>query len=261
LRTTSWIKRNREQHVLLSVVLLLALVILFSYAVSRADEASASPQRPATQLGTPRPPAPQQQPPQPPSQQAPASQEPSPTQQAIEVLRADLAGDSLNPQLHYQLANALHDAGNKEDALFEYDKVLSLKPDFKEALVNRGAVLNELGLVTNAISSFEKALALAPGDTKALVNLGNSFYALQMYDKALKQYKLAVEADTAFAEGYYYIGIAFADAGIYREAVREWERILAVAPNSETARNARENIDVLKNFISGPQPGPQPGTQ
>jgi tetratricopeptide (TPR) repeat protein len=212
------------------VVLLLAFAILFSHAVSQANE-------------------------------TPASEEPSPTQQAIEVLRADLAGDSLNPQLHYQLANALHDAGNREEALSEYDKALSLKPEFKEALVNRGAVLNELGRIQDAIVSFEGALKFAPRDTRALVNLGNSFYALQEYGEAIKRYKLAVATDSTFAEGYYYIGVAFADAGIYREAVREWERILAVAPNSEAAKNARENIDVLKNFLSGSQSGTQSGTQ
>jgi tetratricopeptide (TPR) repeat protein len=224
-----------------------------SYA---ANQQPASPKAPAAPAKSAPP---QQQPASPPSQQPPASQEPSPTVQAIQVLRAEIAIDSLDPRLRYELANALHDAGDKEEALLQYDKALSLKPDLKEALVNRGAVLNELGRVVEAIDSFEKALALAPRDTKALVNLGNSLYALQRYDEAIKRYKLSVAADSTFGEGYYYVGIAFADAGIYREAVREWERILVVAPNSEAAKNARENLDTLKNFLTSEvKPGTRP---
>jgi hypothetical protein len=59
-----------------------------------------------------------------------------------------------------------------------------------------------------------------------------------------------VQADSTFGEGYYYIGIAFADAGMYREAVREWENILRLAPGSEAAKTAKENIDALKSFMT-----------
>lgn len=225
------------------VVFLLALAILLGHAVSQADDNSPN-KRPSA------------------SGQPPASQEPSPAQQAIEVMRAEIAIDSLNPQLHYELANALSETENKDGALLHYDKALLLKPDFKEALVNKGAVLNEMGFVTDAIASFEKALALTPHDTKALVNLGNSFYALQRYDEAVKQYELSVEADSTFGEGYYYIGVAFADAGIFREAVREWEKIIQVAPNSEAAKTARENIDTVKKFLSSEtQPRNKPTTE
>jgi len=273
--------RNAGQHSLLPALLMIILAIILGHASTQASDvlrrqqpmvrhellATQEPTTPGQQPGeSGQPPAAQgesataqQQPAQPPSEQVVAPQEPSPTQQAIEVLRAEIALDSLNPRFHYELANALHDAGSKEEALYEYDKALSLKPEFKETLVNRGAVLNEMGRVTDAIASFEKALTLAPRDTKALVNLGNSFYAIQQYGEALKRYKLAVGADTTFGEGYYYIGIAFADAGIYREAVREWEKILQVAPNSDAAKNAQENIDTLKNFLtSETQPGNRP---
>jgi tetratricopeptide (TPR) repeat protein len=179
---------------------------------------------------------------------SPAPQAPTP-QQKVDELRGKVAADSLNFHLHFELANALDDAGQKEEALVEYDKALSIEPDFVEAMVNRGAVYNELGRIPDAIASFQKALALKPNDTRALVNLGNSYYALKDYGNAMKQYELAVAVDSTFAEAYYYIGIAFADAGIYREAVREWEKIIQVAPNSEAARNARENIDALKSFM------------
>ncbi len=175
---------------------------------------------------------------------------PSNLQQRIDEARAKLAQDSLNFHLSYELANALHDAGLREEALFYYNRSLAIEPKFIEALVNKGAVLNELGNIHEAIATFEKALSFRQNDPRALVNSGNSFYALKNYGEALRRYRLAVESDSTFVEAYYYIGIAFADAGIYREAIREWEKIVLMAPNSEAAETARENINALRGFMA-----------
>jgi len=218
----------------------------------------ASEKTPAAQTPVAKPPS-AQQPSQAPAQQPTAPQAPPSNLQTIQLIRAEVALDSLNPRLHYQLGNALHEADDKDGALLEYEKAISLKPNFKEALVNKGAVLNEMGRVTDAIDVFKKALAIDPKDTKALVNYGNSLYAMQLYEQATKQYELAIAVDSTFGEGYYYLGIAFADAGIYREAVREWELILKVAPNSEAAKTARDNIDTLKNYMTTDvKPGTKP---
>jgi tetratricopeptide (TPR) repeat protein len=162
-----------------------------------------------------------------------------------------VAADSLNAEFRYELANALHDSGKKHEALLHYDKAVSIKSDYLEAMVNRGAVLNELGRIDDAMASFEQALSVNPRDPRALLNLGNSLYALKRYDDALTRYHQALDSDSTFAEGHYYIGIAFADAGIYREAIREWRKVIKIAPNSELARNAKDNMEVLMVFLRG----------
>ncbi len=279
--------RGKREIVLLSAlaILIILLVYLFTASSSRAEQAApqtppakaqkapektektpptpkdAAQQAPekaeqvppptpeaATQQTTPPTAAPgTQQPASPAGTQAP---QPPTAEQRIEELRTKVAADPLNSQLHYELANALHDADLRDEALVEYDRALGENPKFVEAIVNKGAVLNELGRISEAIAAFNSALALKPNDPRALCNLGNSFYALKDYDIAFKNYRLAVQADSTFGEGYYYIGIAFADAGMYREAVREWETILRVAPGSEAAKTAKENIDALRSFMT-----------
>ncbi|MBN1504433.1 MAG: tetratricopeptide repeat protein [Candidatus Eisenbacteria bacterium] len=259
--------RGRREIVLVSTLAVLVILIIVIVASSRAEETTPPAPQATGQTQEAQPPTPEG------SSVTPQTAEQSQTtgqaaqgttspgvmklpvpptvKQKVDELSAKVAGDSLNYRLHYELANALHDAELRDEAIAEYDKALAIEPSFVEALVNKGAVLNELGRISEAISSFQKVLAVRPRDTRALCNLGNSFYALKDYDKAMKQYKLAVEADSTFAEGYYYIGIAFADAGMYREAVREWEKILAVAPGTEAARNAQDNINALKTFMAG----------
>jgi cytochrome c-type biogenesis protein CcmH/NrfG len=48
---------------------------------------------------------------------------------------------------------------------------------------------------------------------------------------------------------YYLLGVSFADAGIYREAIREWEKVIAIDPKSEAGETAAENIEVLRDLL------------
>jgi DUF1365 family protein len=45
------------------------------------------------------------------------------------------------------------------------------------------------------------------------------------------------------------MGVAFADAGIYREAIRMWQKVIEIAPESSEAASAKESIEVLKKFV------------
>ena len=48
---------------------------------------------------------------------------------------------------------------------------------------------------------------------------------------------------------YFTLGVAFADAGIYRDAIRMWQRVVELAPNSPEAVSAQESITVLQKFV------------
>ena len=47
-------------------------------------------------------------------------------------------------------------------AIEAYNKVLAIKPDYVEAIINMGNVLKEQGKQDEAIASYEKALSLKP---------------------------------------------------------------------------------------------------
>jgi len=54
--------------------------------------------------------------------------------------------------------------GRREEALAYYDKALAIKPDYAEALFNRGIVLRDLKRPAEALASFDRVLAIAPED-------------------------------------------------------------------------------------------------
>jgi predicted O-linked N-acetylglucosamine transferase (SPINDLY family) len=65
---------------------------------------------------------------------------------------------------------------------------LALKPDYGDALTNRGATLLALKNYREAIASFEAALALQPRDAEALSNRATALFEIKRYDEASVAY-------------------------------------------------------------------------
>jgi tetratricopeptide (TPR) repeat protein len=177
------------------------------------------------------------------------------TQAEIARLEKQVAADRKNYRLHYQLGNAYQDAGQEEKARAEYETALQLNPKYLEAMVNLGGLYADLDRHDDAIAHFEKALGIDPKNCKARSNLGNSYYALERYPDAMFEYRRAIELDPKCYTALYNIAVAFADAGLFREAVTYWARVEKVAPGTEAARSARENIQLLERFTGPPQKG------
>ena len=76
-----------------------------------------------------------------------------------------------------------------------------MRPDYAEALNNRGSALHELKRYDEALASYDRALTLRPDYAEALNNRGNALRELKRFDEALASYDrlLAVKADHAHA--------------------------------------------------------------
>ena len=78
--------------------------------------------------------------------------------------------------------------GRNDTALSNTDRALSLRPDFVEALVNRGIALYELKRFGDALADYDRAIALRPDNADALVNRGNALGKLRRHEDALASY-------------------------------------------------------------------------
>ena len=70
------------------------------------------------------------------------------------------------------------------------------------------------------------------------------------------EYRRAIEKDPSCYSAMYNIAVAFADAGLFRDAVNWWKKVEQVAPGTEAARSARENINILDRFTQSPAATP-----
>ena len=100
-----------------------------------------------------------------------------------------------NPDRFFDLGLELEQQGKFEAALASYDRALAAKPDFVEALNNRGVVLEAMNRLEEAIASYNRVLALNPDLVTAIRNRGNVLSALGRTDEALADYDRALALD------------------------------------------------------------------
>ncbi len=87
--------------------------------------------------------------------------------QAIGYYKNALALDPTNPDVRNDEAAALHATGHDLEALREIDRVLSERPNFPQALFNRGIVLGAMGRRSDAVVAYREFLKVAPNDEHA----------------------------------------------------------------------------------------------
>ena len=113
-----------------------------------------------------------------------------------------------------------------EEALASYDRALKVRPDFAEAHNNLGAALMQLGRLSEAGAAFERAVELAPCKTKYRRNLGDvmRFVAGDAHLAALEELaagSTALSVDDRI-ELHLALAKAYEDLGRYAEAFSQW---------------------------------------
>jgi tetratricopeptide (TPR) repeat protein len=115
--------------------------------------------------------------------------------------------------------------------------------------VNLGLIQAEVGKADEAMTSYKRALEIDSTNVRALCNLGNSTYQLGRISDATSLYRKALKIDPKNQEALYNMGVAFADAQIYREAIRYWNKVVAIDSTAVVAQSAKSSIQVLQEFL------------
>ena len=139
--------------------------------------------------------------------------------------------------------------GKKDVALASYDRALTLRPDYAEALSNRGNALSELKRFEEALASYDRALTLRPDYAEALSNRGNALKELRRFDEALASYDRALTLRPDYAEALYNRGISLHELRRFDEALASYDRALMLQPNyAEALCNRGTTLHELKRF-------------
>jgi tetratricopeptide (TPR) repeat protein len=145
-----------------------------------------------------------------------------------------------DPYPLFRQAVALHQQGRLAEAEEEYLRALALKPDFFEALYNRGLLLGATGREQDALSSLDKALVIHPDDAAVWNNRGNLLRRLKRYQDALVSFDRALTLKPDFADALYNRGnVLFLGLKRSEEAVSDFDKALALSPDFAQAWDNR----------------------
>ena len=154
----------------------------------------------------------------------------------VTLYTATLAKNSGCWMAHYNLAIALRDQGETDQAITHYRQAIALRPNYAEAHYNLGRLLVEKGQFEDAIAHYEKALAINPDDAEAHNNLGNVLLRIGRADDAIAHYKRALAIQPNYADGSLNLENALLSKEDMEGAIDHYLAGLALSPNQADAQ-------------------------
>ncbi|RMF72241.1 MAG: tetratricopeptide repeat protein, partial [Planctomycetota bacterium] len=127
----------------------------------------------------------------------------------------------LNATTYFAHGHLLERQGMFERAAEQYEKALSIQPNFVTALNRLGVTLNKLARHAEASERFRQALELNPGEAYLYNNLGFSLYLEGNYAQAEQTIARALDIDPTFARARMNHAIVLARLGRFDDAFTE----------------------------------------
>jgi len=134
---------------------------------------------------------------------------------------------------------ALHQLGQYQAALKDFDSAISFNPNNPQSHYNRGNALQEIKQYEAALRSYDQAIALDPSNAEIYNNRGNTLQEIKQYEAALRSYDQAIALDPSNANAHYNQGNALQEIKQYEAALRSYDQAIALNPSNAEAFNGR----------------------
>ena len=156
---------------------------------------------------------------------------------AIAEYRAAAALRPDEPEIQFELANALWVSGQFADAIAAYREAIRLRPDYADALLNCGIALANSGRRGEAHDVWQAVLELNPNDIDALNNLASLCRSAGKIGQAIDYCRRALAIDANHVGIVNTLGSAYDQQGDLDQAVACYRRALQLAPHSIFVRS------------------------
>ena len=151
-------------------------------------------------------------------------------QQALDFIDT-LFKDYPNESLLFNIRGACYaDLGQLDIAVQNYEKALSIKPDYAKAHYNLGGALQELDKLHDSAKSYENAIALEPENAKAHNNLAIVLRELNQIEEAEVSCRKAIVLDPEYAEAHSCLSIILYANGDLNSALKSIEKAYSINP-------------------------------
>ncbi|MGO8705622.1 MAG: tetratricopeptide repeat protein [Candidatus Brocadiia bacterium] len=140
---------------------------------------------------------------------------------AISIWRDTTAKRPWEPHAQNYLGTSYFEAGRPDEALVCFSKAIALKPDYFDALYNRGVVYIATDRLVEAIGDFDKAIALKPDFAAAYNNRGAAHLKAGRLDEAIRDFSRAIERQPDYADAFANRAAAYSQNGQYEQALAD----------------------------------------
>ena len=122
------------------------------------------------------------------------------------------------------------------DALAEWDLVLAQAPSDPLAHFSKGLALDGLGAQEQALDAYRRAVALDGNTVPFRLRLAERLWESDLYFQAIAEWRAAAAQEPGNLEAHLALARAYTRVGDRPQAVREYQHVLAIAPEHAEAR-------------------------
>ena len=120
-------------------------------------------------------------------------------------------------------------------------------PKNLKAWIDLGNVMMDTHRYQEAIDAYAKALELDPRNVNVRTDMGTCYKNVGKPDVAIREYKKAIEIDPNHINAHKNMAVVLTqDFRDYKQAIKEFEKAVALAPNAPDADAIRAEIQRLK---------------
>tara|TARA_B100000315_G_scaffold212156_2_gene209387 strand:+ start:8149 stop:9693 length:1545 start_codon:yes stop_codon:yes gene_type:complete len=153
--------------------------------------------------------------------------------QSAAALRPD------HPTIQFSLGLSLEQTGQIRLAIEAYRNSAALRPNYVAALNNLGRLLEVAGDIPDSIKILDRALAQAPSDLGVQLNLANSYLQGGQPEKSIELLQALISQDNQIAAAHNSLGVAAHVTGDQRQAILHFREAIKLDPQFA---EAHENL-------------------
>ena len=158
---------------------------------------------------------------------------------AIPLLRRALNIAPRDPRLRFDLAVALQETGQLNDAILQYGKALESEPRLAEAHNNIGLALQAQGRFEEAATAHQRALSVHPAYPGAHNNHGCALLGSGRPSAAASAFEAAISLAPDYAEAHRNLGTALTRLRRLQAAIACCDKALSLKPGYAAAHYSR----------------------
>jgi len=156
---------------------------------------------------------------------------------------------SENPNLdgaHERIGLCYYRLGDLDKAIEIFQKVLEKDPHSRDVLINLSSIYFEKGDLEEGLKYLNQLDEKSLTDPNLFYNVGVLLFKNNQTELASRYFKKCVELDANYVNGYYQLGLVSLNRGETEEAKRNFEMVIKLAPESENAAISKKMLENIK---------------
>jgi tetratricopeptide (TPR) repeat protein len=134
-----------------------------------------------------------------------------------------------------------------QNEILRLQELVRQSPGNLNAWIELGNILMDASRFQEAIDAYQKALEMDKKDVNVRVDMGSCYRNIGRSDRAVEEYRKAIAINPSHLNAHRNLGIVLAfDLKNNKEAIKELEEYLRLAPSAPDAEKMRQLIAKLK---------------